>query len=96
MKYFVTSTNFIATGRLKWHFSARHFYFISKSLKLPFLPVCSNCEFFLCIFNLRSPSPGKLINYTIEDGGHVFEGEAYAEIEVMKMIMPLVSSCSGW
>eukprot|EP00111_Clytia_hemisphaerica_P003152 TCONS_00008959-protein len=44
---------------------------------------------------LRSPSPGKLINYTIEDGGHVFAGEAYAEIEVMKMIMPLVAACSG-
>lgn len=44
---------------------------------------------------LRSPSPGKLINYTIEDGGHVFQGEAYAEIEVMKMIMPLVAACSG-
>ena len=35
---------------------------------------------------LRSPSPGKLINFTIEDGGHVFAGESYAEIEVMKMV----------
>jgi len=44
---------------------------------------------------LRSPSPGKLINYVVEDGGHVFAGEAYAEIEVMKMVMPLVTHVSG-
>lgn len=31
---------------------------------------------------LRSPSAGKLIQYTIEDGGHVFAGQCYAEIEV--------------
>jgi acetyl-CoA carboxylase/biotin carboxylase 1 len=30
----------------------------------------------------RSPSAGKLISYTVEDGGHVFQGETYAEIEV--------------
>lgn len=55
-----------------------------------------------CIFRkendptiLRSPSPGKLINYVVEDGGHVFAGEAYAEIEVMKMVMPLISNVSG-
>ena len=67
----------------------------------PYVIQCADLVFqlwnlFSFIFNFRSPSPGKLINYTIEDGGHVFEGEAYAEIEVMKMIMPLVSSCSGW
>lgn len=31
---------------------------------------------------LRSPSAGKLIQYTVEDGGHVFAGQCYAEIEV--------------
>lgn len=31
---------------------------------------------------LRSPSAGKLIQYTVEDGGHVFTGQCYAEIEV--------------
>lgn len=42
-----------------------------------------------CIFEkekdpslLRSPSPGKLLNYLVEDGGHVEAGQAYAEIEV--------------
>lgn len=33
---------------------------------------------------LRSPSAGKLIQYTVEDGGHVFAGQCYAEIEVCK------------
>ncbi|XP_028408241.1 acetyl-CoA carboxylase-like isoform X2 [Dendronephthya gigantea] len=44
---------------------------------------------------LRSPSAGKLIAYTVEDGGHVFQGETYAEIEVMKMVMPLTVAESG-
>ncbi|XP_031574256.1 acetyl-CoA carboxylase-like [Actinia tenebrosa] len=44
---------------------------------------------------LRSPSAGKLINYLVEDGGHVFQGESYAEIEVMKMVMPLTVPESG-
>ena len=30
----------------------------------------------------RSPSAGKLIHFVVEDGGHVFQGESYAEIEV--------------
>ncbi|XP_052810901.1 acetyl-CoA carboxylase-like isoform X2 [Mya arenaria] len=38
---------------------------------------------------LRSPSAGKLINYAMEDGGHVYAGDVYAEIEVMKMVMEL-------
>ncbi|WAR06945.1 ACAC-like protein [Mya arenaria] len=37
----------------------------------------------------RSPSAGKLINYAMEDGGHVYAGDVYAEIEVMKMVMEL-------
>ncbi|ORZ36812.1 carboxyl transferase domain-domain-containing protein [Catenaria anguillulae PL171] len=44
---------------------------------------------------LRSPSPGKLVRWLIPDGGHVAAGQAYAEIEVMKMIMPLVATDSG-
>lgn len=31
---------------------------------------------------LRSPSAGKLLQYVVEDGSHIFAGETYAEIEV--------------
>lgn len=48
------------------------------------------------IFIHRSPSAGKLINYLVEDGGHVFAGDVFAEIEVMKMVMELRSSENGW
>lgn len=34
------------------------------------------------LITFRSPSAGKLIQFVVEDGGHVFQGEAYAEIEV--------------
>ncbi|KAF6761596.1 acetyl CoA carboxylase [Ephemerocybe angulata] len=44
---------------------------------------------------LRSPSPGKLIRYFVESGDHVNAGDQYAEIEVMKMYMPLVASEDG-
>ncbi|TPX49071.1 acetyl-CoA carboxylase [Synchytrium endobioticum] len=44
---------------------------------------------------LRSPSPGKLVRYLVEDGAHVSAGEAFAEIEVMKMYMPLLATESG-
>ncbi|XP_015253885.1 PREDICTED: acetyl-CoA carboxylase-like isoform X2 [Cyprinodon variegatus] len=44
---------------------------------------------------LRSPSAGKLLQYTVEDGGHIFAGEPYAEIEVMKMVMTLTVQQSG-
>ncbi|KAM6165825.1 acetyl-CoA carboxylase 2 isoform 2-T2 [Erethizon dorsatum] len=44
---------------------------------------------------LRSSSAGKLIQYTVEDGGHVEAGSSYAEIEVMKMIMTLNVQESG-
>ena len=44
----------------------------------------------------RSPSTGKLINYLVEDGGHVFSGDVYAEIEVMKMVMELRVTENGW
>ncbi|KAF8159642.1 cytosolic acc1, acetyl-CoA carboxylase [Crassisporium funariophilum] len=44
---------------------------------------------------LRSPSPGKLIRYFLDSGDHVKAGDQYAEIEVMKMYMPLVASEDG-
>ncbi|WAR55326.1 hypothetical protein PtB15_6B65 [Puccinia triticina] len=44
---------------------------------------------------LRSPSPGKLVRFLVESGDHVKAGQAYAEIEVMKMYMPLVASEDG-
>lgn len=44
---------------------------------------------------LRSPSTGKLLQFLIEDGSHVNAGQAYAEIEVMKMVMTLTTQESG-
>ncbi|KAM9195095.1 acetyl-CoA carboxylase 2 isoform 4-T4 [Dugong dugon] len=44
---------------------------------------------------LRSPSAGRLLQYTVEDGGHVEAGSSYAEMEVMKMIMTLTVQESG-
>ena len=45
---------------------------------------------------LRAPSTGKLINYIVDDGGHVFSGDVYAEIEVMKMVMEVRVTENGW
>ncbi|XP_018604528.1 acetyl-CoA carboxylase isoform X4 [Scleropages formosus] len=44
---------------------------------------------------LRSPSAGKLLQYLVEDGGHISAGNSYAEIEVMKMVMTLNVQDSG-
>ncbi|KAK2837305.1 hypothetical protein Q5P01_014517 [Channa striata] len=44
---------------------------------------------------LRSPSAGKLLQYMVDDGSHLFAGETYAEIEVMKMVMTLTVQQSG-
>ncbi|XP_068994808.1 acetyl-CoA carboxylase isoform X3 [Embiotoca jacksoni] len=44
---------------------------------------------------LRTPSAGKLLQYVVEDGDHIFAGETYAEIEVMKMVMTLTVQQSG-
>ncbi|KAI1324066.1 acetyl-CoA carboxylase [Xylariaceae sp. FL0255] len=44
---------------------------------------------------LRTPSPGKLVKYTVEDGEHVKAGDTYAEVEVMKMFMPLIAQEDG-
>ena len=38
---------------------------------------------------------GKLVSYTVKDGDHVNMGEPFCEVEVMKMIMPLIASESG-
>ena len=44
---------------------------------------------------LRSPSPGKLVKFTVENGAHVRSGQSYAEVEVMKMYMPLIAQEDG-
>lgn len=44
---------------------------------------------------LRSPSPGKLVKYLMESGEHINAGQAFAEVEVMKMCMPLIAQESG-
>ena len=44
---------------------------------------------------LRSPSPGKLAKFTVENGEHVRGGQPYAEVEVMKMYMPLIAKEDG-
>ena len=44
---------------------------------------------------LTALSPGKLVRWLVEDGAHVAADEAYAEIEVMKMLMPLLSPAAG-
>jgi len=44
---------------------------------------------------LRSPSPGKLVKFTVENGEHVKKGQTYAEVEVMKMYMPLIAQEDG-
>ncbi|KAJ1334968.1 acetyl-CoA carboxylase [Microdochium nivale] len=44
---------------------------------------------------LRTASPGKLVKYTVENGEHIKAGQTYAEVEVMKMFMPLVAQEDG-
>ena len=44
----------------------------------------------------RSPSAGKLLHYTVEDGGPIEAGQVYAEIEVMKMVTELRCPSKGW
>ena len=44
---------------------------------------------------LRTPSPGKLVKFTVENGKHVKAGQAFAEVEVMKMYMPLITQEDG-
>lgn len=44
---------------------------------------------------LMASVPGRMVRYLIEDGGHIGEGGAFAEVEVMKMILPLRASIGG-
>ncbi|KAK3114646.1 acetyl-coenzyme-A carboxylase, partial [Teratosphaeriaceae sp. CCFEE 6253] len=44
---------------------------------------------------LRTPSPGKLVKYSVDNGEHVKKGQAFAEVEVMKMYMPLLAQEDG-
>ncbi|KAK5946859.1 acetyl-coenzyme-A carboxylase [Knufia obscura] len=44
---------------------------------------------------LKTPSPGKLVKFTVENGDHVSAGQPFAEVEVMKMYMPLIASEDG-
>src|SRR6201996_2005996 len=44
---------------------------------------------------LRTPSPGKLVKFTVENGAHIRKGQPFAEVEVMKMYMPLVAQEDG-
>ncbi|KAK5659645.1 hypothetical protein OQA88_853 [Cercophora sp. LCS_1] len=44
---------------------------------------------------LRTPSPGKLVKFTVENGAHVKAGQTFAEVEVMKMYMPLIAQEDG-
>jgi len=44
---------------------------------------------------LVTMSPGKLVRHLVADGARVEAGAPYAEIEVMKMLMPLLSPAAG-
>ena len=55
-----------------------------------------------CVFSqeydptiLRSPNSGKLARYLVKVGSHIEQGEAFAEMEVMKMYLPLVAPEAG-
>ena len=51
--------------------------------------------FFLLLLLFRAPSAGKLLHYTVEDGGAIEAGQVYAELEVMKMITELRCPSKG-
>jgi len=44
---------------------------------------------------MTAPSTGKLLRYLIPSGGFVSEGRPFAEIESMKMVMPLLATSTG-
>lgn len=44
---------------------------------------------------LVAQSPGKLVRQLVQNGEHVQQGQPFAEVEVMKMMMPLVCSAAG-
>merc|ERR1712154_465524 len=45
--------------------------------------------------SIRATMPGKLVKILIENGQHVKKGDTFAEIEVMKMYLPLIVPESG-
>jgi len=53
------------------------------------------CKLFWMKIYFRSPSAGKLLHYTVEDGGAIEAGQVYAEIEVMKMVSELRCPSKG-
>ena len=44
---------------------------------------------------LAAETPCKLLRFLVPDGAHVDTDEPYAEVEVMKMCMPLLLPASG-
>lgn len=44
---------------------------------------------------LVASSPGKLVRHLVTSGTHVEQSQAYAEVEVMKMVMPLLAPVAG-
>jgi len=44
---------------------------------------------------LRSEFNGKVLRYVVPEGGTVQKGEAYVELEAMKMVMPLKAGAAG-
>lgn len=44
---------------------------------------------------LKAQTSCKLMRYLVEDGGHLKVDEPYAEVEVMKMCMPLLAPAAG-
>lgn len=64
-------------------------------------PTWLNINDFCSIQNDHDPSklvaetPCKLLRYLVGDGSHVDADTPYAEVEVMKMCMPLLSPASG-
>jgi acetyl-CoA carboxylase/biotin carboxylase 1 len=44
---------------------------------------------------LVAQSPGKLVRQLVQDGEHVQQDQPFAEVEVMKMMMPLLSPAAG-
>lgn len=61
-----------------------YFGFVSKFI----------CGLIFCCFRLFFV--GKFLNYMIDDGGYVFVGDVYVEIEVMKMVMEFRVIENGW
>lgn len=44
---------------------------------------------------LRTTSPGRLVRYLCDDQAFIKSGDAYAELEVMKMYLNLISPDTG-